>query len=70
MDNPLSIPDDKRAGNGRVSLFDTPERPWFVVFVVILLIINGCFDYYHPRGILLDIIIVIAWAMKSFRIPR
>jgi len=70
MGDPLSIPDDKRAGSGRVSLFDTPERPWFVVFVVIALILNGWFDYYHHFGFLLDIFFIIVWVVKSsVRIP-
>ena len=60
MSDPLSIPDDKRAG-GRVSLFEKPERPWsFWILIAIIIGLNGWFDYYHPRGLLLDIILVIA----------
>lgn len=57
----LKIPDDKRAGTSRVRLFDKPERsrlPWVLVPLVVVL--NGWFDYYHPRGFLFDIIYVIA----------
>ncbi len=36
MSDPLSIPDDKRAGSGRVSLFDGPERSWLVWVVVVM----------------------------------
>jgi hypothetical protein len=66
MSDPLSIPDDKRAGSGRVSLFDTPERSWpFWIIVVVAVVLNGWFDYYHPLGILFDIIIVIIWVAKA-----
>lgn len=64
----LSIPDDKRAG--RFNLFDKPGRSWFdwCIFLVVL-VLNGWFDYYHPLGILLDIIFVIVfvivWVVKS-----
>jgi hypothetical protein len=59
--DPLSIPNEKRAGSGRVRLFDRPDRSWFrwvigTVFVVLMV----WFDYYHPPGILFDIILVIA----------
>jgi hypothetical protein len=51
----------RRAGSGRVRLFDRPDRSWFrwvigTVFVVLMV----WFDYYHPPGILFDIILVIA----------
>jgi len=67
MSDPLSIPDDKRAGSGHISLFDwPPEHPWsFWVVVAVLVALNGWLDYYHPLGILFDIIIVIIWAVKS-----
>ena len=69
MSDPLSFPYNKRAG-GRVSLFDRSERPWtFWTMVAILIGLNGWFDYYHPLGLLFDIIIVIAlvvvWARQS-----
>lgn len=59
--DPLSIPDDKRAGSGRVRLFDRPKRSWFrwiigTVFVTLMV----WFDCYHPPGLLFDIILVIA----------
>jgi hypothetical protein len=68
MNDPLSIPDDKRAGTGPVSLFDVRERPlsfWIIVAVIIGL--NVWFDYYHPLGILFDVIIVIILAVRSYR---
>jgi hypothetical protein len=37
MSDPLSIPDDKRAGTDRVSLFNAPERPlsfWTIVAIM------------------------------------
>ena len=66
MSDPLSIPDEKRAGSGHTSLFDRPERPWsFWVIVVVVVVLNGWFDYYHPLGILFDVIVVVIWAAKS-----
>jgi hypothetical protein len=69
MGDSLSIPDDKRAGSGRGSWFHWPSRhSWsFWIVVVVLVMLNGWFDYYHPRGILFDIIIVIILAVKSDR---
>jgi hypothetical protein len=68
MSDPLSIPHDKRAGTGRLSLFDARDRPlsfWIIVSVIIGL--NVWFDYYHPLGILFDIIIVIILGFRSYR---
>jgi hypothetical protein len=67
MSDPLSIQDDKKAGSGHISLFDwPPEHSWgFWIIVVAFVVLNGWFDYYHPLGILFDIIIVIVWAVKS-----
>jgi hypothetical protein len=66
MSDPLSIPDEKRAGSGHTSLFDRPERPWsFWILVVVVVVLNGWFDYYHPLGILFDVIVVVIWAAKS-----
>jgi hypothetical protein len=63
MSDPLSIPDDKRA-SGFPSLFD--PHPWsFWIIVVVAVVLNGWFDYYHPLGILFDIIIVTIWVAKS-----
>ena len=46
MSDPLSIPDDKRAGSGRVSLFDTPDRSWFAWGIVVtVVILNVWYDY-------------------------
>ena len=64
MSDPLSIPDDKRAGSGFPILFD--PHPWsFWIIVVVAVVLNGWFDYYHPLGILFDIIIVTIWVAKS-----
>ena len=42
------------------------EHPWsFWAIVVVLVILNGWWDYYHPLGILFDVIIVIIWAVRS-----
>ena len=66
MSDPLSIPDDKRAGSGRVSLFDTPDRSWLVwTILVVAVILNVWYDYHHPLGILFDIAILITWAVRS-----
>lgn len=66
MEDPLRIPDDKREGGGLSSLFERPERGWsFWIIVAVVVALNCWFDYYHPLGILFDIIIVIIWAVKS-----
>ncbi len=67
MSDPLSIPDEKRAGSGHSSLFDPlREHPWsFWIIVVVAVVLNGWFDYYHPLGILFDTIIVIIWACQE-----
>jgi hypothetical protein len=71
MNDPLSIPDDKRAGSGRVSLFDPPERPWsFWIIISIIVGLNGWFDYYHPQAVLFDIIFVIALVVAWSRHKR
>jgi hypothetical protein len=69
MSDQLSIPDDKRAGSGHRSLSDAlRERPWsFWIIVVTAVVLNGWFDFYHPLGILFDIIFVIVWAATGFR---
>lgn len=67
MSDPLTIPDDKRADSGHRILSDARRgHPWpFWITVVVLVILNGWFDYYHPLGILFDIIIVIVWAARE-----
>ena len=70
MSDPLSIPDDKRAG-GRVGLFEKPERPWsFWILIAIIIGLNGWFDYYHSQALLLDIILVIGLVIFSVRQKR
>ena len=71
MDDPLKIPDDKRGSGGLVGLFERSDRGWQVwIILATLVALNGWFDYYHPRGILLDVIIVIIWAVRSHARPR
>jgi len=57
MSDPLSIPNDKRAGTAQRRLSDArrehPRSFWIIVAVIVVL--NGWFDYYHPRGILFDV---------------
>jgi hypothetical protein len=71
MGNPLSIPDDKKA-SGHASWFEWPTKhSWsFWIVVVALVMLNGWFDYYHPRGILFDVIVVIILAVRSDRRSR
>jgi hypothetical protein len=42
----------------------------FWTMVAVLVILNGWWDYYHPSGILYDVIIVIIWAVRSDRRSR
>jgi hypothetical protein len=69
MNDPLSIPDEKRA-DGRISLFDAPERSWlkrwWLIWVlgVVAVVLNGWFDYHHPLGLLFDILIVVILAVR------
>jgi len=67
MSDHLSIPDGKRAGSRHRSLFDSlREHSWsFWIIVVVAVVLNGWFDYYHPLGILFDIIIVVIWLAKA-----
>lgn len=42
------------------------EHPWsFWTLIAALVLVNGWWDYYHPSGILYDVIIVIIWAVRS-----
>jgi len=66
----LSIPDDKRAGGCRFNLFDKPDRSSIALCILLAaLVLNGWYDYYHPWGLLFDIvyviILVIVWVVKS-----
>ena len=71
MVDPLSIP-YLQASTGHTSLFDwPPKHSWsFWIVVVAIVMLNGWFDYYHPRGILFDIIVVIILAVRSDRRSR
>lgn len=69
MSDPLSIPDDKRA-DGRVSLFEKPERPRsFWILIALIVGLNGWFDYYHPQaavfGVVFLIGLVIFWGRQK-----
>lgn len=66
MGDPLRIPDEKRGSGGLASLFERPDRGWsFWTVIAVLVVLNCWFDYYHPLGILFDVIILIVWAVKS-----
>jgi len=65
MEDPLRIPDEKRGG-GLTGLFERPDRGWwFWVFVAVVVLLNLWFDFHHPPGILVDVMIVIIWAVGS-----
>ena len=66
MNDPLSIPDDARAGSRHRISAARREHPWsFWSIVVVLVVLNGWFDYYHPLGFVFDVIIVSIWALKT-----
>jgi hypothetical protein len=66
MSDPLSIPEQKRGSGGLFGLFERPDRGWsFWIVIVVLVALNCWFDYYHPFGILFDIIVLIVWAVGS-----
>jgi hypothetical protein len=66
VSDPLSIPDDKRAGSGRISFFDTPDRSWLVwAILAVIVILNVWYDYHHPLWILLDFVFLTVWAVRS-----
>jgi len=37
------------------------------LFVALILVLNGLYDYYNPRGIVIDTIIAIALIIAYFR---
>jgi hypothetical protein len=41
------------------------RQPWFRLVVFPLLLLNFWFDYHHPFGILLDVVIVIFFVSRS-----
>ena len=45
-------------------LRDIPAGLWFVA--LILLALNFWFDYYHPLGILFDVLIIAAWLLGAY----
>ena len=64
MGSPLRIPDDMRGGGPLTDLFEPPDHGWsFWILLVVVGTLNFWFDYYHPLGILFDIVIVSIWAV-------
>jgi hypothetical protein len=66
MSDPLSIPDDKRAGRSRQ--FVPRSRTSFMMIGIVGAIVIGMnvwFDYHHPLGILFDIILAIVLVVRS-----
>ena len=51
------------------TLFDhlKGRSPLFWVFILLVLGLNFWFDYYHPGGIVLDVIIVLALFIKYLK---
>jgi hypothetical protein len=45
------------------------RSPAFWVMVGVLILLNVWFDYYHPIGILFDVIIGVIWFFKSSSRP-
>ena len=53
----------------RVAFFDRfrNRSPAFWVFVAAMLGLNGLYDYYNPRGIVIDVIAAIVLIIAYFR---
>jgi len=53
----------------RGSFFDQfrSRSPLFWLFVALILVLNGAYDYYNPRGIVIDVIAAIALIIAYFR---
>jgi hypothetical protein len=39
----------------------------FWVFVAVMLVLNGLYDYYNPRGIVIDVLAAIVLIVAYFR---
>ena len=72
VSDPPSIPDDKRAGRGLGRVFDwAPKHSWYFWMVVVAAVVLFVwFNYYHPTGMLFEIILIIMWAAISYRLSR
>jgi hypothetical protein len=55
-----------------VSFFDRCRNrsPMFWLFIALLLSLNGLYDYYNPRGIVSDVIVVIVSTTSRRRLAR
>jgi hypothetical protein len=53
----------------RGSFFDRfrSRSPGFWVFVAVMLVLNALYDYYNPRGIVIDVIAAIVLIIAYFR---
>jgi hypothetical protein len=53
----------------RGSFFDQfkSRSPAFWLFVALMLVLNGLYDYYNPRGIVIDVIAAIVLIIAYFR---
>jgi hypothetical protein len=43
------------------------RSPMFWLFVALMLVLNGFYDYYNPRGIVIDVIAAIVLIIVYFR---
>jgi len=53
----------------RGSFFDQfrSRSPMFWLFVALVFVLDGLYDYYNPRGIVIDFIIAIVLIIAYFR---
>jgi hypothetical protein len=53
----------------RGSFFDRlkSRSPMFWLFVALMLVLNGLYDYYNPRGIVIDVIAAIVLIIAYIR---
>jgi hypothetical protein len=51
------------------TLFDglRGRSPLFWAFILLVLSLNRWFDYYHPRGLVLDVIVVLVLFTKYLK---
>ncbi len=51
------------------SFFDRfkSRSPMFWLFVALMLVLNGLYDYYNPRGIVIDVIAAIVLMIAYIR---
>jgi hypothetical protein len=71
MDDPLRIPDEKKRSGGLTGLFERPDRGWsYWIFLAVIVVLNCWFDYYHPLGFLIGIIIAFIFVIRPLRNNR